>query len=311
MNWHRDFKKIIRGTVRFKEPLKLHTTFRIGGPSDVWVEPYDLHDLIEVIKIARSKKKDIFVIGSGSNILARDGGFRGIVVCLNSRFFQQLEFCGSEVTVAGGLALNRLVNRARHKNLSGCEFLAGIPGTVGGAIVSNAGVGWMPGYADKKRANIADLIDELTVLEKNAKTRVFKKSRGLKFGYRDSNLSRYIILSAKLKLRPAKRPVIDRLIKQFLAYRRATQDLKSACAGCIFKNPTYSRMSSGRLIELCGLKGKRIGNASISVRHANFIINQKNASARDVLRLMRIIQNSVKNKFKIYLEPEIKIIGRG
>ena len=315
MNWSKDLKKVIKGKLRFNEPLFKHTTFRIGGPADIWIEPNDLNDLTKITKIAKEKHLRIFIIGNGSNLLVKDGGYRGIVVKLNAPFFKKIEFDKEKITIGSGLSLNRLVTITKNKDLSGCEFLSGIPGTVGGALVTNAGVGWTSNLRDK-RASIADLIEEVDVLTLNGRIKTLKK-KNLKFDYRSSDLSKYIVISAKLKLKLKKRSQINKTIEEFIKYRNSTQKIKRANAGCIFKNPVLNknyldknRSTAAKLIDLCDLKGKRVGDVSVSRKHANFIVNQGKAKALDVLRAIKIIQKRVKEKFNIYLEPEIKIIGK-
>jgi len=313
MSWQRDLKKITKAKIKFNEPLSKHTTFKIGGPADIWIEPGDLGDLVEIVKFAKKKRLRIFVIGTGSNLLVKDRGYRGIVIRFDAPFFKKIDFSNEKIIVGSGLNLNRLVNIAKNRNLSGCEFLTGIPGTVGGALVSNAGVNWTPNSKDK-RVSIADLIEKVDLLTSDGEIKTIKK-KDLKFNYRDCSLSKYIIISTKLKLKSEKQSKINKTIKEFIKYRESTQKIKQANAGCIFKNPSDShhlsknRLTAGRLIDLCGLKGKRIRGASVSKTHANFIINQERAEAVDVLKLIKLIQNKVKEKFDIYLEPEIKIIG--
>ena len=315
MNWCRDLKKIIKGKVRFNELLSGHTTFKIGGPADIWIEPNDLNDLSKIVRFAKEKHLKVFIIGNGSNLLVKDKGYRGIAIKLNAPFFKKIEFNDEKVTVGSGLDLYRLVDITKNKNLSGCEFLVGIPGTVGGALVTNVGVSWTSNLRDK-RASIADLIEEVDVLTLNGRTKTLKK-KNLKFDYRSSDLSKYIVISAKLKLKLKKRSQINKTIEEFIKYRNSTQKIKRANAGCIFKNPVLNknyldknRSTAAKLIDLCDLKGKRVGDVSVSRKHANFIVNQGKAKALDVLRAIKIIQKRVKEKFNIYLEPEIKIIGK-
>ena len=315
MNWCRDLKKIIKGKVRFNELLSGHTTFKIGGPADIWIEPNDLNDLSKIVRFAKEKHLKVFIIGNGSNLLVKDKGYRGIAIKLNAPFFKKIEFNDEKVTVGSGLDLYRLVDITKNKNLSGCEFLVGIPGTVGGALVTNVGVSWTSNLRDK-RASIADLIEEVDVLTLNGRTKTLKK-KNLKFDYRSSDLSKYIIISAKLKLKFKKQSQINKTIEGFIKYRNSTQKIKRANAGCIFKNPVHlnrnisgaDRLTAAKLIDLSGLKGRRVGDASVSRKHANFIVNQGRAKAVDISRLIKIIQNRVKEKFNIYLEPEIKIVG--
>jgi UDP-N-acetylmuramate dehydrogenase len=291
MNWWKD----LRGKVSLKEFLKDHTTFRIGGPAKYLAEPKDANDLKLLLNLAKRYKIPTFVIGAGSNILVKDRGVDGAVLRLNSPYFKKLVVKDKYLEVGAGCLISKVVAKTLERGLSGAEFLAGIPGTMGGALVMNAGA-W--------GRNIGDLVEKVTVMDYNGNIKTLNR-RALKFGYRKSNLSQYIILSARIKLVKKNKEEIQNRVKNNLQQRKATQDLSGACAGCVFKNPKGA--SAGRLIDLCGLKGKKIGGAYISAKHANFIINKGNAKARDILQLMKLVSKEVKKKFNITLEPEIKI----
>ena len=291
MNWWRN----LRGKVKFQEPLRNRATFKIGGPAKFFIEPKDIVDLKLLIVLAKRYKIPIFVIGRGSNILISDKGLKGIVVYLNSPFFKRISIKPNSLEVSSGLALRQLVEVAKERGLSGMEFLAGIPGTVGGALIMNAGSG---------AKFIGDLVREVKVMDYNGNIRILSK-KNIKFGYRKSSLKKFIILSACLKVTKKNKAEINNNLKRYLGYRRNTQDISLPNAGCIFKNP--SKEPAGKLIDLCGLKGRKIGDACISQIHANFILNKGNARSSDVLKLMDLVKKKVKNKFNITLEPEIKI----
>jgi UDP-N-acetylmuramate dehydrogenase len=291
MNWQKSLK--IR--IKKNEPLKNKTTFKIGGRAEGFAEPKDAGDLSSLVVLAKKHKIPVFILGAGSNLLVSDRGVKGIIVKLDSPFFKKISFSGDHVKAGAGLTLTRLVLESKKRSLSGLEFLIGIPGTVGGALTMNAGA-W--------GGSIADCVEELRVMDYNGNIKYLRK-KDIKFAYRSLNLGKYIILDALFKLARAKRRKIDSAIKKNLAQRRKTQDNTSPNAGCVFKNPPGN--SAGRLIDLCGLKGKRAGGAEISERHANFILNKKNASSSDVLNLMGLAKKAVKNKFKVTLKPEIKI----
>jgi UDP-N-acetylmuramate dehydrogenase len=288
--------KVLSGRVRFEEPLKKHTTFKIGGRAQFFIEPADSADLKSALVLAKRYKIPVFVIGAGSNILISSRGVDGMILHLNSPFFKGIynkkDNC---LNVGSGLTLRHLIREARERSLSGVEFLVGIPGTVGGALAMNAG-SW--------GKNIADLLERAAVMDYNGNVKILNK-KDIKFGYRKSSLAKYIILNANFKLAKKNKAEIKENIKRYLEYRRNTQDTSLPNAGCIFKNP--HRKSAGRLIDLCGLKGKSIGGACVSRRHANFILNRKHACSYDVLRLIDLIKKRVKLKFNIELEPEIKI----
>ncbi len=293
MNWWRNLK----GKFRLAEPLKNHTTFKIGGPAKFFLEPKDPNDLKLLLNLVKRYNLPIFLIGRGSNLLISDKGINGVVLRLNAPWFNKLSYKDNYLNVGSGVSLSKLVLFAKDHNLSGAEFLAGIPGTVGGAVAMNAGIA-------KDNRSIQDLVENVTVMDYSGNIKVLNK-KDIRFRYRTSSLSRYIILSVLIKLKRKNREQIKDKIKAYLKYRKLTQDLSKPSAGCIFRNPTGH--SAGRLIDLCGLKGKRIGDAGVSRKHANFILNLGKGSARDVCKLMDLIREKVKNKFNINLIPEVKI----
>ena len=292
MNWR---KGLIRGKIKFKEPLRDKTTFKIGGSAKFFIEPKDIEDLKLLINLLKRDKTPHLVMGAGSNLLISDKGVKAVVIRLNAPYFRKLTKRGNCLNVGSGLVLNQLLRIAKEDSLSGVEFLAGIPGTVGGAVMMNAGAG------DR---SFGDLVKEVKVMDYNGIIKVLRK-KDIKFTYRKSSLARYIILSAALELTKGNKEKINKEIKKFLEYRRNSQDKTLPNAGCIFKNPKGE--STGRLIDLCGLKGKSIGDACVSRIHANFILNKGNAKAGDVLKLMDLIRKKVKSRFNINLQPEIKI----
>ncbi|MDI6758568.1 MAG: UDP-N-acetylmuramate dehydrogenase [Candidatus Omnitrophota bacterium] len=291
MNW----QERLKGRVRLKEALKSHTTFKIGGPAEFFIEPKDIQDLKNIILNAGKIKIPIFLIGAGSNILVSDKGVSGVVLRLSGVNFKKLLIKGDNVWLGAGLLIRQFLSKTIKHGLSGAEFLAGIPGTIGGALIMNAGA-----YG----RTIGDLIEEVSVMDYNGNIKAFKKKK-IKFGYRISGLAKYIVLGAVLKLKKENKKKIQERIKKILSQRRQAQGVLLANAGCIFKNPAGD--SAGRLIELCGLKGRTIGCAEVSRKHANFILNKGNAKAVDVLKLMDLAKKEVKKKFNITLMPEVKI----
>ncbi len=291
MSWPKDFK----GTVKNKEPLKKHTTLRIGGPCDFFACPETAQDLKILITYAKRYKIPLFIIGAGSNILAGDKRLKGIVIRLCSRDFSILKFDGNIVRAGSGVHLRHLVQEASQRGLTGAEFLIGIPGTVAGALVMNAGA-W--------GRSISELVVSVTIMDRRGRVRVLNRSR-IAFKYRASGLERFIVLEASLRLKKGRKKDCVLKIRDYLSRRRDRHDASRPNAGCVFRNPQGD--SAGRLIELCGLKGKRIGAAVVSDKHANFILNCRNARASDVLRLMDLIKRTVKRRFGAQLRPEIKI----
>jgi UDP-N-acetylmuramate dehydrogenase len=291
MSWQENFK----GTIRKKEPLKRHTSFKIGGPADYFLAPKDSLDLKFLITSLKRYKIPFFILGAGSNLLVTDKGLKAAVIKLEAAAFRKNIFQNNYVEAGSGLSLARLINESRGCGLSGLEFLAGIPGTVGGALAMNAGA-W--GHS------IGELVDSVTVMDRRGLIRTLKKNE-IKFKYRLSGLDAYIILSAVLRLKPATPEKIRQAIARYLAFRRKSQDSSRPNAGCVFKNP--AGRSAGELIDRAGLKGMACGGAVVSGRHANFILNRDNASASDILKLMHMIKGQVKKKYNVVLKPEIRI----
>ncbi|MFH1354758.1 MAG: UDP-N-acetylmuramate dehydrogenase [Candidatus Omnitrophota bacterium] len=292
MSWWRG----LRGKIRFKEPLKRHTTFKIGGAAKFFVKPNDLSDLNLLLIAAKKHDIPIFIIGSGSNILIDDKGLNAIVLSLSAPYFKKASYNDQFLEAGSGISLNRMIRETQKRGLSGLEFLIGIPGTLGGALAMNAGA-W--------GKNIADIVENVTVSDYQGKIKKLER-KSLRFDYRKSCLQRYIILNARLRLRRKNKKEIQSTLEEYLQVRRSRQGNLSFSAGSIFKNPLCGS-TAGRLIEQCNLKGISSGDAHISSEHANFILNKKNASSADVLRLISLIKKRVKDKFKIDLVPEIKI----
>lgn len=281
------------------------TTLRVGGPVSSWLEAEDIKDLLEAIKAAEDEKKDITLIGRGSNILARDQGFDGIAVCLGKGF----NFIETEeypvVRVGAGTPVSLLVRKTAESGLTGCEFLAGIPGTFGGALFMNAGVRDIEN--PRKMIEVKDIILDVDVLDvKNRKRRTLKKE-DIKFKYRSSGLDGRCIISGRLNLDEADRGWIEDRIGRYMKKREWISALGFPSAGSVFKNPDSSR-PAGRLIEECGLKGMRVGGAEISKAHANFIVNVGGATSDDIMQLIGLAKERVNEKFGIDLELELKII---
>lgn len=275
------------------EPLKKHTSFRIGGTADYFCVPHNYSDLVSAIKFAKEKNLPVSIMGAGSNLLALDRGFRGLVIKL-AEGLNSIKFNSELVMVEAGVRLPLLVRKMAVKGLSGIEFLAGIPGTIGGAVIMNAGA-W--------GKQLSRYIESVEVLDKNGERRRMKKKE-LRFGYRKSKLQKgdFIVTSVNLRLKKESRRVIYGRIREYLLKRSAAQPLGIPNAGCVFKNPKGK--FAGKILEEAGCKGMRVGDAQVSGKHANFIVNLGEAEAKDVLRLMTKMQQAA----KIKLEPEIKIM---
>lgn len=288
----------IKGRILFDEPLSGHTTFRIGGSCRMWAEPSSEGELLEILRFARTGRKKAFIIGKGSNVLFRDKGFGGVLIRLTGTHFKKIKFTGEKVRAGAGSSLARLVNMACERGLSGIEGLVGIPGTVGGAIFMNSSY----------RGSISDCLEEVKAMgRKNGDTRIIKRKEFM-FGYRDAGfLSNYVILEATLKLQRHKKSALLARKKIFLETKKKEQPIGFFSAGCIFKNPKDA-LPAARYIDKLRLKGKKIGGAQISEKHANFIINLKDAKGGDILRLMELVKRRVKARFGVKLEPEIIIV---
>ena len=302
----KELKKNFPGVCKFNEPLSKHTTFKIGGPAALWVVPKNIEALQSLIMLINKHKVPFFVLGKGSNVLIKDGGFLGVVISLNSNDYKNI---GKEnldkgavlVDAGSSVELRHLLDFCLKNSLCGYEFMAGIPGSLGGSLIMNAGTNW-----DAKAKNMGDLIQEVKVIDGKGEIKTFSRKQ-LRWGYRSSNLSKYIILSAKLRLQRAGKNVISKSCRDLLKKRCDSQDIRFPSAGCIFKNPSKD-IAAGQLIDLCGFKGRRVGRAQVSLKHANFIVNSGGASAGDVLKLMRLINKKVRQRFGVELKPEVRII---
>ena len=295
-------EQLAPGHVTFDAPLAPLTTFGLGGPAAALVEPGSIAGLAGVIKFARTKKLPLFLLAAGSNVLFRDGGFPGVVIKLGPEFakLKLRPSEGDQVTVEAGAAvpLARLVNLFREEGLSGLEFLAGIPGSVGGALNMNAGA---------FGGAISDALSNLEFL--NAESRLEVKSRNqLSFSYRHLDLPEgSIILKALFRLTRSTPSQVRNKIRKYLDSRRAKQPTGLKSAGSVFKNPPVA--PAGKLIDQAGLKGLTVGQAWISEKHANFIVHRGQARAGDVIKLIELVQAEIKKRFNVDLKTEIKIEG--
>jgi len=298
----RELKRSVKGEIRVREDLRRRTSFKIGGPADLWVEPEDARNLRKAIAFARSRNIPYFIIGNGSNLLASDEGFKGMIIHLGAEAFRNIRIDGVKVRVGAGFGLPRLVRIACEKGLAGLESMVGIPGTVGGAIYMNAG-----GYANPIYGNIGSAVESLKVLDSSGRIRRLKAG-DLNFGYRTSNLGSNIILEAVLKLEKGESKNLIESSLRFLKMKKEKHVLDMPNAGCVFKNPKGFHFTCGQMIDTLKLKGKRIGGAEISPKHANFIVNKDGASYKDVMDLVGFIRKKVKDSYDIDLELEVKVI---
>ncbi len=301
--------------VREREPLAKHTSFQIGGPVDFWIEPRSHEELAELLKISREYGQPLYLIGGGNNMLVEDEGLQGIAVHLANPVFRNVETLeGNRIRAGAGTDLSQLLTWTAEKGLSGLEFLAGVPGTVGGAVWMNAGRGIKTEGKKRKVENsntemhhMGEVVESVALMQESGKIKTLAKNE-IEFGYRHTNLPSGIVLEVILQLTSGDPNQIRERVRENLKTKIKTQDLYFPSAGCVFKNPSNSKKSSGQLIDETGLKGVRVGQAQISERHANFIINRSNASARDVLTLVHLAQHKVKEEYGIQLELELKVI---
>ena len=295
-------RNLIKGNIALGERLGRHTSFRIGGPAAIWAQPQDVKELKRIVIFAGENRIPAFVIGGGTNVLVRDEGFNGIVVHLGSSAFKNIRISGTTIRVGAGYSVPVLVRLCCSKGLSGLESLIGIPGTVGGAVCMNAG-----GWSSPLYKNIGDYVTNLKVMDSKGNIKTLKRG-ALSFGYRSSNLSAYIILEADLELGKEESSALKSRCSNFLKMKRDKQVLDVPSAGCVFKNPKDSQFTTGQMIDMLGLKGRVMGGAQVSEKHANFIINRGRASCKDVLSLIDIIRKKVMDNYNISLELEIKVI---
>src|SRR5574342_936331 len=277
----------IRGEVRFKEPLSFHTSLRIGGPADIFVVPQDVEDIRLALSFAERERLPVEIIGGGNNLLVRDRGIRGVVVKIEG-CRGRAEFHGEEAVAGAGVGLSALIREAAALNLGGLECLVGIPATIGGAVAMNAGTpdGW-----------IGDFVSAVYFLHPDGTMGEFKPGAGA-FSYRMfSAPPGAVLIGARLNMHRRPAAEIQKEIKQRLKVKKTCQPLALASAGCVWKDPPGE--VAAKMIERCGLKGKRINGAEISSKHANFIVNRGGATAADILALMDLTRERVQSHFSV------------
>jgi UDP-N-acetylmuramate dehydrogenase len=286
----------VRGTITYEASLQSYTSFRIGGPAEVLVEPADVEDLCRVVEKAHAERLPIFVVG-GTNLLVRDGGIPGLVLSLRHLKAIRHE-PGSVLYAEGGVGMPTLIGYAIRRSLSGLEWGAGIPGTVAGCVVMNAGT---------RLGEMKDSVKAVRMVDPRGRV-VDIPAADIPFSYRKAHLPRGIVAGVWLQLKPGAHDQIEKTVKDYLQYRKNTQPLTLPSAGCVFKNPPQD--SAGRLVDAAGLKGARVGDAQVSEKHANFVVNVGHARAADVLALIRKVRAGVKKASGVTLELELKVVGQ-
>jgi UDP-N-acetylenolpyruvoylglucosamine reductase len=285
------------GDVRLYEPLSKHTTLRVGGSAQFWVEPRNEKAFSDLIRFCRDENLPLFVIGRGSNLLVRDGGIRGVVVHPCGGDFDKIEVNGCEITVGAGVKVREVAYAARAANLGGLEWMEGIPGVVGGALRMNAGA---------MGAQTFESVTRIRYLDADGNPHVKNRDELEVFYRRFPLLENNFAISAAFRAQPAERAEIDRRLRESQDKRRTTQPIAKS-AGCIFKNP--NSIPAGKLVDQLGLKNSRVGNARVSEVHGNFIVNDGGATAAEMLQLISKIQSVARAKRGIELETEVEIVG--
>lgn len=290
-----EFLSSIECIYKCNEPLSKHTTLGIGGNADFFVEVQTEKQLISLLKFIEKNKIKFYIIGGGSNLLFDDKIYDGIIIKLTGGF-TNIEINDFDVNAGAGASLSSVINKTVQQNLSGLEYLSGIPGTVGGAVYGNAGV---------KNYNISSVLQEIELINYAGNKYTLTKDK-FNFEYRKSNIKNSIITKVKFVLKKAdKNDILQTVFKQQQT-RKQSQPLGTKNAGCIFKNPLND--SAGRIIDSLNLKNFSIGDAQISDKHANFFINKNNASCADMVSLINFVRDEVYKKYKIKFETEIKIV---
>jgi len=298
----RHLTSIVRGRVLYDAPCRDYTWFKVGGPADLLVFPQDREDVSAVLQYAREERIPVFVMGEGSNLVVRDKGFRGIMIKLSEGFndiaVEREHEEHVELRALAGARLMRVVQIAYKHGLTGLEFAAGIPGSVGGAVMMNAGA---------FGKEIQDVIQSILIITGAGTVTRLQRDR-IRFGYRNAGLpADTIVLDALFALARGAKHAIGATMNACLAKRKERQPLDLPNAGSAFCNPPGHY--AAQLIEEAGLKGFAVGDAAVSRRHANFIVNRGNASAQDIIALMKVIQDTIKRTAGITLEPEIRVVG--
>lgn len=284
--------------VLFDEPMSQHTTFRIGGPADVFVMPENYEQIREVLRLCKEEKLPFFVLGNGSNLLVSDSGYRGVIIQMD-RNMEEIRLDGEEIHACAGALLSSVAVAARNASLTGFEFAGGIPGTIGGAAVMNAGA-----YGGE----LKDVLKEVTVMTREGEILTIPTEK-MEMGYRTSIIKTagYLVLEAVISLKKGDEEAIRATMKDLSERRTEKQPLDYPSAGSTFKRP--EGYFAGKLIMDSGLRGYRVGGAQVSEKHCGFVINAGGATAEDVRSLMDHVIRVVREKYGVTLEPEVKFLG--
>jgi len=285
-------------TISVDEPMKKHTTYGIGGPAELFILPSDKKDLINIVRLSKKHNQSVTIIGSGSNLLISDNGIKGVVISIK-HCLRTIDIDVDKIYVECGIMLGKIVKESMKHDLKGLENLIGVPGTLGGALMMNAGA-W--------GGEISENLESVELLNNKNEIEILSKS-DIDFSYRSSSFDNdTILLSAIFKLKKSEKKIIQDNFDLAKSGRKNTQPLNYRSAGSVFKNPS-SEHSAGMLIDQSGLKGYSIGDAKISNKHANFFVNEGNAKADDMISLIKKAKNTVKDKFNIQLDLEVRLLG--
>ena len=292
-----EIKKITKGIILFDEPMSKHTSYGIGGPARIYVTPKNKEDLVSILKFSKDNNIPSYFIGSGSNLLVSDDGIDGIVITLG-KSFNKLEINKNNVFAETGVMLGKMVKECTKRNLSGLESLIGVPGTLGGALIMNAGA---------FGGEISNYLEYVSVITMSGDEKKYQQ-KDIKFNYRNSSFSdNEILINANFKFLFSDQKTVSKNKIKASGGRKSSQPLRFRSAGSVFKNP--SEGAAGYFIDKAGLKGTKSGDAEISNVHANFFVNHGTATAKDVVRLINIARKKVYNEFGVMLELEIKTLG--
>jgi UDP-N-acetylmuramate dehydrogenase len=287
-----------RGRMLENEVLGRYTTYRIGGPARYFLSPGEVDDVAKALQFAQEKGVPWVVLGLGSNVLIKDGGFPGLVIRMG-KGLDRFEMKGATAIVGAGLPTPLLARRTADAGFVGVERFIGIPGTVGGGVYMNAGC---------HGAEFAEVVTEVTVMDGTGKVKQLTRKQ-VPFKYRTSGLGQVIVLEAKLALGEENPAKLKEAQSRLLRWRKVGTPFDQPCCGSVFKNPSGQR-TAGMLIEEAGLKGFRIGGAHVSILHANYIVNTGNATASDVLKVIDHVRKTVSKKLEVDLELEVKVLGQ-
>lgn len=299
LEFYDKLKDYIEETRIYKEePMRRHTTFRVGGNADYFVVPKTEEEVKNIVNLCKKEEMPYFVLGNGSNLLVGDKGYRGVIIEI-CKEMNQIEVQGDSLSVQAGALLSKVGSAALEAGLTGFEFASGIPGTMGGAVFMNAGA-----YGGEMK----DVLSEVTVLDENGEVRILKKEE-LELGYRTSIVAKkgYVVLAARVALQPGDKEKIKARMQELKIQRTTKQPLEYPSAGSTFKRP--EGYFAGKLIADSGLRGFQVGGAQVSEKHCGFVINKDNATASDVVELMNQVIAKVQKEFGVTLEPEVRKLG--